>query len=187
MLLGIGAEAEVHLEDGIVIKRRIPKGYRHPELDARIRKERNKSESRLMSKVSGTPRIFETTDYEIKMEFIDGKKLRDISGLDGLEELIGRVVGRLHSQGIAHNDLTTSNMILYKGDIFLIDFGLATRGKVEDFATDLKVLFEAAEATHTKFSRELFLRGYTKTMSDKSVLKRLDKVYSRGRYITRTR
>jgi len=187
MLLGIGAEAEVYLEEGVVIKKRTPKGYRHPELDARIRKERTKSESRLMSKVSGTPRILETTDYEIKMEFIDGKKIRDIVNLDGLEQLIGQVIGNLHAQGIAHNDLTTSNMILHKGEVFLIDFGLATRGRIEDFATDLKVLFEAAEATHKDFSRDLFLKGYTKIMPDKSVLTRLDKVYSRGRYITRTR
>lgn len=186
MLLGTGAEAEIHLEDGVIIKRRVPKGYRHPELDRKIRYERTRSESRLMSKVGGTPKILETGDCEIVMEFVDGKKLRDLGNLDGLEEPMGRAVGRLHSQGVAHNDLTTSNMILHKGEIVLIDFGLAARGKTEDFATDLKVLFEAAEATHKNFSRDLFLRGYAKTMPDRSVINRLDKVYSRGRYITRS-
>ena len=183
MLLGVGAEAEVHLVDGEVVKKRVRKRYRHEALDERIRRERNRSEARLMSKM-GRPRVIGTSDFEIRMEFVEGRKIRDMK-ISGLEEKIGEAVGELHSRGIAHNDLTTSNMI-FDGEVVLIDFGLASRGKTEDFATDLKVLFEAAEATHSEFSREDFLKGYLRKMPG-DVLKRLEKVYSRGRYIKRSR
>ena len=184
MLLGKGAEADVYLKNGKVVKKRVKKGYRHPELDARIRKERTRKESRLMGKLKCTPKILGAGEFEIEMEFVEGKRLRDLKKLP--EAKMGRVVGRLHAQGVAHGDLTTSNMILRGGEVVPIDFGLAERGKVEDFATDLKVLFEAAEATH-QFSRENFLKGYREEMAgSREVLARLEKVYRRGRYVSKS-
>jgi len=186
MLLGRGAEAVVRLVDGEVIKERVEKGYRHPGLDERIRRGRNRREAGLMRRARRklkVPRVLEAGESSIRMEFVDGEVLRD-AGLEGLEVRVGEAVGRLHSAGIAHNDLTTSNMILHGEAVWLIDFGLAEQGKVEDFSTDLKVLLEAAEATHAGFSREALLQGYKKTMPDnRKVLRRLEKVYRRGRYI----
>ena len=42
-ILAQGAEAKIILENGIIIKDRISKSYRHPELDKKIRKQRTKS------------------------------------------------------------------------------------------------------------------------------------------------
>ena len=55
---------------------------------------------------------------KIKMEFIDGKLLKDI--LDTLTKNtrnlllreIGREIAKIHDNDIIHGDLTTSNMIL---------------------------------------------------------------------------
>lgn len=185
MIIGRGAEAIVELKDDVVIKKRIKKGYRHPKIDEKLRLERNRRESRLMKKVSGVkvPRVISSKDYEFSMEEIKGKRVREI-GVKGLSRKIGEAVGELHSQGIYHGDLTTSNMILDKGEIVLIDFGLSDRGKVEDFATDLKVLFEAMAATHQGFSKEKFFSGYDSKMPKcNEVKKRLEVVYSRGRYL----
>lgn len=187
ILLGKGAEADVYREGSTVIKKRVRKGYRHPQIDAKIRKERNKKEARLMQRVGRelrVPKVFETREFEIEMAFIDGKILRDMKKLP--EAKMGEVVGTLHAMGISHGDLTTSNMIYAADEVVLIDFGLADRGRIEDFATDLKVLFETAEATH-EFSRKTFLTGYKKKMlRSKDVLDRLQKVYSRGRYVSKT-
>lgn len=188
MLLGKGAEADVHLEEGTVKKKRIRKDYRHPELDRKIRRERNKKEARIMGKAARelrVPKVLGVGESEIEIEFIEGKRLRDLKELP--EEKMGQLVGALHAAGISHGDLTTSNMILKGGELVLIDFGLADRGRVEDFATDLKVLFEAAEATH-EFSRDEFLKGYRRKMpKSREILERLEKVYSRGRYISKSR
>jgi len=169
------------------VKERVKKGYRHPEIDRRLRRERNRKEARMMRRAAGglrVPKLIETGEFEIKMEFVDGTPLRELKKLPARK--MGRTVSALHSLGIAHGDLTTSNMLLKDGEIVLIDFGLADWGRVEDFATDLKVLFEAAEAMQ-EFSREDFLDEYGKTPGSEKVLKRLERVYSRGRYLSRSR
>ncbi len=49
MYLARGAEAVIELEGSIVIKERIPKKYRLQEIDERIRKDRSRAESRIIS------------------------------------------------------------------------------------------------------------------------------------------
>ncbi len=182
----IGAEAEITLENGFILKKRIVKKYREPQLDLRIRRERNKKEARLLVKASqkvNVPKIIDTSEFSIKMEFIKGIKLKDKENLKGLEKRMGEQIGLLHSLKIFHGDLTTSNILLKKDEIYLIDFGLADRGKIEDFATDLKVLFECVKASHTGFSETSFFEGYSKQMLEHNqVFTRLKKVYERGRY-----
>lgn len=183
-LISVGAEAEVHQDGDTILKRRVPKRYRHVKLDEKIRKNRNRKEARLLRKARqavNVPRLIEAREYELVLERLEGKTLKE-SGVSGLEETLGEEIGKLHDLGIAHNDLTTSNIMVGGGKIWFIDFGLADKGKTEDFATDLKVLFEAAGATHADFSEEGFIKGYLKVM-DQKVLKRLEKIYSRGRYI----
>ena len=186
--IGRGAEAVVLKAGNIVVKKRIEKRYRHERLDKRIRKERTKKEARIMEKASkfvNVPKVLEVRDFEIVMEFVQGKKVRDVEMNKELAEKIGEVVGKLHSAGIAHNDLTTSNMILKNGELFVIDFGLADYGDVEDFATDLKVLRDSMRATHGDFW-ESIRRGYKKGMEKaEKVLERLRVVDSRGRYKVR--
>jgi len=51
-LIAQGAEAKIFLSKDIIIKNRIPKSYRLPELDNKIRKRRTKSETKLLTKAS---------------------------------------------------------------------------------------------------------------------------------------
>ncbi len=181
----MGAEAVVSLEGNAVKKRRMPKRYRHPELDSRIRKERTRKEARLMEKAGraiDVPEVLKVSEDTILMKFIPGEKVRSLKMTEKLAEKIGETVGKLHSCGIAHNDLTTSNMILWKNKVWIIDFGLADRGDLEDFATDLRVLRDSMNATHGNYWKSI-VQGYLKTAKDgNAVLQRLKKVDERGRY-----
>ena len=44
MFLAMGAEATIELRDGMIIKKRLPKGYRLKPLDSTIRQERTRDE-----------------------------------------------------------------------------------------------------------------------------------------------
>ena len=63
------------------------------------------------------------------MQYMDGKLVRDLSNQKVIKtcEEIGKIVGKLHKNGIMHGDLTTSNFISMKNKVFVIDFGLAQR------------------------------------------------------------
>ena len=128
MEIGRGAEAVITLEEGVVKKHRNAKSYRQPTLDERIRQERTLREARIMSDARRhgvlTPIICDVSRFELKMERIVGEKLKDVIN-EELSEIVGETVGRLHRGGIVHGDLTTSNMILTRGKICLIDFGLS--------------------------------------------------------------
>lgn len=127
-LIQQGAEAKILLDEekGFVIKDRIKKSYRIRELDDKIRKQRTKAETKLLeraSRVINAPKPEETRDfYQIKMPFIDGKKLSENLDSFPLEKqkeilrLIGEEIGKLHEADIIHGDLTTSNMILVGED-----------------------------------------------------------------------
>lgn len=197
-IIGRGAEAILVHKDGVLIKRRIKKGYRHEKLDFKLRKLRTRSEAKIMAKAVSKikiPEIIETDDKkcEIKMDFVDGRVLSD--SLDDIPkkkalkicEKIGENVAAIHDIDIIHGDLTTSNMILNKNDnVYFIDFGLGFHSKrIEDKAVDLHLLRQAFESKHFLHWREYFesiLRGYKKSQNSKKVIEQLKKVESRGRY-----
>lgn len=122
-ILQMGAEALIVLKEGDVIKRRIKKSYRLPELDERLRRQRTKAETKLLEKARKIIPIPETIGIneqkkEISMEFLNGKKLSEFLDKFPLEKqkticsLIGQNIAKLHDADIIHGDLTTSNMIL---------------------------------------------------------------------------
>ncbi|MDD4138389.1 MAG: bifunctional N(6)-L-threonylcarbamoyladenine synthase/serine/threonine protein kinase, partial [Methanoregula sp.] len=122
-----GAEAIVTFHNGVAEKRRVSKRYRVTALDKHIISDRTRAEARLIhvARRSGvpTPIISDITEDTIVMEQIQGTLLTlDLSD-DNVREA-GRMVGRLHSAGIMHGDLTTSNLILRESDrkYVLIDF-----------------------------------------------------------------
>ncbi|HLD38470.1 MAG TPA: RIO1 family regulatory kinase/ATPase [Candidatus Nanoarchaeia archaeon] len=127
-LIQQGAEAKILLDSSknLIIKDRISKSYRHPNLDAQIRKRRTKSETKLLekaSKIIDCPAPTHTTNiYQIPMPFINGKKLSEHFNQFSLEKQkeickeIGNSVAKLHKENIIHGDLTTSNMILVEDD-----------------------------------------------------------------------
>ena len=52
-ILSRGAEAVIYFDKGEVLKERLSKGYRLPEIDKRIIKRRTKAETKLLKKASG--------------------------------------------------------------------------------------------------------------------------------------
>lgn len=198
-ILSSGAEAEIYLKGEYVIKKRIKKSYRLKEIDEKIRKTRTRLEKRILEKakkIINVPEILkeESNDYEIKMEFIPGKKLaEDLNKIPIKEQIqiakkIGKILGKLHKNGIIHGDLTTSNIIYHNSKIYLLDFGLSKLdGKIEDKAVDLHLLRQALEAKHFENYDKLFLeikKGYSKENKEEceKVFERLNQVEKRGRY-----
>lgn len=193
-ILGKGAEAIVyHANDGTVVKERVSKSYRLPELDRKLRQFRTRREAKVLDKihVANIPApILKNVDDKkmtISMQFIDGQKIRDVlhENPESLSKEIGRKIGLLHCQNIIHSDLTTSNMIL--GDeIKFIDFGLSFfSSKIEDKAVDLHLFRQALESKHYKIWEKCFacaIEGYSETCPDaRQILERLNTVEKRGR------
>src|SRR3989344_7619899 len=155
-IISQGAEALITKKDNYLIKDRIKKSYRLPEIDLKLRKSRTKKEVKLLQKSQSlipVPKIFSNSDYSISIEYIKGKKLSEY--LDKLKnklkiaEEIGKNIGILHNNNIIHGDLTTSNMIYSKNKLYFVDFGLGFESnKAEDKAVDLHLIKQALEAKH---------------------------------------
>jgi len=195
-----GAEAKLFLEKDVIIKERIKKNYRISQIDEKIRKSRTRQESTLLSEARRagvfTPNIFDVSTYKIKMEYVDGNRIKELfykSDEKTIKKMcfgIGESIGKLHRAGIIHGDLTTSNMILKDKKIFFIDFGLGFFSKkIEDQGTDLKLLKEALRSTHFKILKicwENIIKGYSKEYKDaKKVLEKVKEIERRARYVER--
>ncbi|KAK2012605.1 hypothetical protein LZ32DRAFT_605358 [Colletotrichum eremochloae] len=138
---------------------------------------------------------------------------RGATDLKDLMRRIGTAIGKMHKIGVVHGDLTTSNMMLrppklapgtvaptlnptafppscssssvVDGDVFIIDFGLASQSTSdEDRAVDLYVLERAFGSTHPRaeaYFRDV-LDAYRTTYKQAPVtLKKLEDVRMRGR------
>src|SRR5659263_91288 len=184
-----GAEAVITLDGKTITKTRVSKRYRINEIDDTIRRERTRSEARLISEArrSGvpTPIIRDVSDFDIKMEYIEGTALKKIIKPE-LCEKTGELMGRLHSCGLIHGDLTTSNILFKEGKLYLIDFGLSYLDKtVEARGVDVHVLFQTFESTHESHEEliEAFKKGYALTFAGaREVFDREKEIGSRGRY-----
>jgi len=197
-----GAEAVLYLsqEDGreVLVKERTAKGYRVPELDRKIRSQRARREHNIMEKARAAgldvPRTSLSDDCTIRMDYVRGERLKDVfNGMKPEErakvcEKVGLAVAKLHSAGIMHGDLTTSNMIIDKdGRLFLIDFGLAKlSNKAEDYAVDLFLLYEAIKSTHFSHLEEAWktvIKAYVHNyVNSEAVLERMEGIKKRRRY-----
>jgi Kae1-associated kinase Bud32 len=201
-LISQGAEAKIFLEDNQILKQRIVKGYRHPELDETIRKSRTKREGKILGKALAlginVPKVFNLDShgrvndrFDLKIKFIEGDKVADC--LNDYEEekqfdvmrKLGEQVSLLHEGDLIHGDLTTSNVLLKDDSVFIIDFGLGfVSKKIEDKAVDLHLIKQALEAKHWQNWEALFdnfLKGYVWSSAEE-VVERLKKVEARGRY-----
>ena len=205
-LIAKGAEADLLLDPDwngrkALLKRRSVKKYRHPQIDRDIRRYRTLHEADIIhrAKEAGvpTPLIYQL-DPEgstIVMEFIEGEKVRDAVPKLSLEEnralfhLIGEEAGRLHSAGLIHGDLTTSNMIKSGNCVVFIDFGLGEISKeVEKRGVDFNLMVRMLASTHYTVMEPLlesFKEGYRATIGPEAeeVFQRADEVRRRGRYI----
>jgi TP53 regulating kinase and related kinases len=201
-----GAEAELSSltinSHPAVLKHRVVKNYRNPVLDSKIRKERTLTEAFILheAKKAGVrvPSIIgiEPETDTIIMTKIDGPVLRErldeMSRKDAnaVFESLGEQVGLLHSAGIVHGDLTTSNVILPRlGMPFLVDFGMARHSvEPEDRGVDLHLLQRSLIASHTQNIGSItkhLLQGYRNGAGEKtakSTLAKTREIARRGRY-----
>ena len=193
--LDSGAEAVIYADKTMVRKDRVEKSYRHPILDKALRQSRTRREAKVLEelKKSGfpAPQLIKVDDkkMQIEMSRIDGEKLRDIFEQDhvAFSQEIGRKLAMLHSLGIMHADLTTSNMIKAKTGIHFIDFGLSFFStELEYKARDLHLLNRAIESKHPRVhteSMDAIHRSYCAyDPKNHEVLERLKVVEKRGRY-----
>lgn len=191
-LLGEGAEAKIYLDKDCVVKSRPVKKYRIPILDIKIRKSRNRREVKILQKLHSldisVPSIIDADTFSYRMEFIDGKKVRDCldEDFESITAQIGKGISELHRYDIVHGDLTTSNLLYKEGIVYFIDFGLSVISKrVEDKAVDLHLLKQALESYHYTNWEKAFdniIESYAQHYPDSAdILKRFTIVEKRGR------
>ena len=189
-----GAEAKIFLIKDKIVKDRIPKKYRHPQLDNQIRTRRTKSEAKILIKASkakvNVPRLLAKpgSGRMIHMKYIEGDRLSETLNTYPekkqfqIMQQLGEQVATLHENNIIHGDLTTSNTILSNDKLFLIDFGLGfISTKIEDKAVDIHLIKQALEAKHFQNHAALF-KQFLKTYKNKETIERLKAVEKRGRY-----
>ncbi len=189
-----GAEAVVELEPdrGRVYKRRLPKSYRHPDLDARLRRERTTLEARLtnLARREGvpTPVVYDVDQVEATLEFeyVGETELRADLSLESVRD-VGHHLATIHEAGFVHGDPTTRNVRVAPREerTYLIDFGLGYHtDHVEDYAMDLHVFDQSLVGTagDPEPLREAVREAY-RTVGDPAVLERLRDVEGRGRYV----
>ena len=176
--LHLGAEAEVisgtwHGRPAVLKKRR-PRGWRHPDLDASLTKKRMTNEIKmtiwLARRGAPVPAIWDVDIDESKiiMERIEGKPLIEILQSNEHDEKllidVGKAIRELHRNAVNHGDLSTNNILITnQREVVLIDLGLSSREyDVEGFGIDLHVLHEILRASHpdVKGAMDLVLKGY---------------------------
>jgi len=201
-LLKKGAEADIYLTEWndlrAILKIRKTKSYRNPILDSKIKRQRTIKESQTISEVKSfgipTPLVYfvNLTNSSIIMQEIPGKLVHDLPDLKIIElsKEIGKLVGIMHKNGIMHGDLTTSNFILYKNKVYVIDFGLSQKTiKSEDHAVDLRLIKEILNSAHAKIMESAwrnFLSGYKSAVGVNyaKIIRLVTVIESRGRYAT---
>lgn len=207
--------AGIKHQDKFIVKYRPPKKYRHPVLDAQLTKHRTLAEARILQRLSTiaevhTPNLIAIDSRRgiLWMEFIgeelasgelsslknwlwqfNGDKTSAV-GEEAREILlsVGREIGLLHLNDLVHGDLTTSNIVLQRGDAglvpYLIDFGLGSVSTlVEDKAVDLYVLERAILSTHPLYAEEYnewLMAGYCSVYTGKQGGRKLKELL--GRY-----
>ncbi len=185
-----------------VVKRRIRKGYRHESLDDSIRRERTISEATLLheAKAAGVrvPSVvgINIENNTIVMTHVDGVMARDcldsMSRNDSMKlfKSLGAQIGLLHTAGIVHGDLTTSNVIVAaSGAPVIVDLGMARRSTdPEDRGVDLHLLQRSIATSHRKDLSPLLRAlstGYRETAGEdvfQSTSAKAREVARRGRY-----
>ena len=187
-----GAEATVTMTDAHVIKRRLPKSYRHPALDDRLRRERTVAEARLLSEARRagvpTPLVVDIDRREATLTLQRVGQTDLAAALsEAAAEAVGRQLARLHDAEIVHGDPTTRNVRVEGTKVYFVDFGLGFHtGHVEDHAMDLHVFAQSVEGTAESPTLlvEACLAGYLDEggTAAEAVVERLDEIEGRGRY-----
>ena len=201
-----GAEATVTagswLGKAAVLKMRRPRGYRHPDLDRSLTRQRLSVEARVLARLQSSefpsPALFDLDLEEgwMLLSRIDGRPLYDALNDTSVDDdsmvNIGALIRRLHEMDISHGDMTTHNILAdAAGSLSLIDFGLARISpELEHLGLDLQVLNECLTASHSEHEGAVqsMVDGYLAAdagggvASATEVVARFDAIRGRVRY-----
>jgi Kae1-associated kinase Bud32 len=179
-----GAEATLRAVDWwgfpALLKERDVKGYRPKALDERLRRERTRTEARLLVDARRlgvrTPLIYDLdlARHRILLEELPGPTLKallethrsEAGALTAPVRAFGEALGRLHAGTITHGDLTSSNVIFPEGPSgppALLDLSMGTKGGgLEAMGIDLHLVEEDLKGLHPEGPAlfERFLEGY---------------------------
>jgi Kae1-associated kinase Bud32 len=203
-----GAEAALRRVDWwgfpALLKERDPKQYRPKALDDRLRRERTRTEARLLvdARRAGvrTPLLYDIdlAKHRLILEELPGPTLKQILDdpalpFDQVERSVkglGVALGRLHAGGISHGDLTSSN-VLYPdgpgGAPAFLDLSMGSRNPgIEELGIDLHLVEEDLKAIHARSEAlvRAFHEGYAEGNPNgaKDVRARAKAIRGRVRY-----
>jgi Kae1-associated kinase Bud32 len=203
-----GAEAALRKVDWwgfpALVKERDSKAYRPKALDDRLRRERTRNEARLLVDARRlgvrTPLLYDIdlSRHRLILEELPGPTLRQLledpslapESLNGAVRAFGRALGRLHAGGVAHGDLTSSNVLFPEGPEgppAFLDLSMGTRSPgVEELGIDLHLVEEDLKALHAKAESLIraFHEGYAEgnPAGEKDVRTRARVIRGRVRY-----
>ena len=206
--VGHGAEARVRAVEWLgfpaLLKERDLKAYRPKALDDRLRRERTRTEARLLIEVRRigirTPVLYDIDlpHHRLTMEELPGPTLKQLlEGSNGTTEPVtapiqsfGRTLGKLHAHGISHGDLTSSNVLFPDGPAgapAFIDLSMGDRSAgIEELGIDLHLVEEDLKGLHPEGEAlyKVFLEGYSEgnPTGQKDVRKRAKEIKGRVRY-----
>lgn len=183
-----GAEAFLYktkiFDKEVCVKQRVSKRYRHPLLDKKILKTRNKEEAFLLRKIKennlNAPKVYYLSENKIIMQYIkDDYKHKEMLFK------IGEEIAKMHNVNVVHGDLNLINILTMKGEVYFIDFGLGFVSlKVEDKATDLLVFKKTLSSLKkTEDFWENIKKGYLNKTNNKEIVKKIEIIEKRARYL----
>lgn len=163
-----GAEAVIRAVDWwgfpALLKARGVKKYRPKALDERLRRERTRTEARLLVEARRlgvrTPIIYDldVERSQLVLEELPGPTLKAVlqdpgvppAALAQAVRTFGEALGRLHAGRIAHGDLTSSNVLLPDGPtgpVAFLDLSMGSRNAgLEELGIDLHLVEEDLKA-----------------------------------------
>ncbi len=163
-----GAEASLRAVDWwgfpALLKDRDVKAYRPKALDDRLRRERTRTEARLLVEARRlgvrTPIVYDldVERHRLILEELPGPTLKSILGDPALApprvaaavRAFGRAVGLLHAGRISHGDLTSSNVLFPEGPDgppAFLDLSMGSRNAgLEELGIDLHLVEEDLKA-----------------------------------------
>ncbi len=197
-----GAESVVSITEyrgrETVTKMRIPKTYRNLELDNNIRIARMRNELSIILKGREIgipfPGVYDVdpVKFSTTYERITGGTLRNYmkerDSVEGTIHQLGSYVGKMHSAGITHGDLTVSNVLVAEdGKPFFIDTSMGkSDSEIEDMAVDVYLFDESLKAASIRAETEMstFRKGYRESFAKwNEVFATVSELERRRRYV----